>query len=446
MRITLIKPNMGRMMNGVYIDEGRMEPLQLGIIAALTPQDVEVKMYDDRMEEIPYDENTNLVVITVETFTAKRSYEISSEFRKRGVKVIMGGMHPTLYPEEVREHCDSIAKGDAELIWSEIIEDLKSGNLKKEYMGEFGEPQSGVFTRRDIFKGKGYLPFSLIQFSRGCKYGCEFCASSVYFKKNHYCRKVESVVNEIKSQKLKLLFFVDDNIVSDREKAKELFRALIPLKIKWFSQASMDMTEDLELMKLMAESGCLGNVVGFESLNAENLIEVSKTPNINNGKLFREQINIMRDYNLQNWAAFTVGYDHDTKDSIKRTAEFAIKNKFAFAAFNILMPYPNTKLYNKLLEENRLLYDGKWWIHDDYRFNNAAFKPKNMSADELTEAAFQARKMFNSPYSIFTRSLDLKTHMSSLFRYVTYYTYNPLFRKEVYKKQGLIFGKDENKK
>lgn len=441
MRVTFIKPNMGRMMTGSYIDEGRMEPLQLGVLAALTPEDVEIKMYDDRMETIPFDEETDLVAITVETFTAKRSYEISSEYRKRGVKVVMGGMHPTLLPQETELHCDSIVTGDAESVWEEVIRDAEKNSLKKRYTGIFGNVQNGKNTRRDIFKNKGYLPFSLIQFGRGCRYGCEFCASSRYFHKGHYCRKIDDVIKEISEQRLKLLFFVDDNIISDREKAKELFRRLIPLKIKWFSQASIDMVEDLELMKLMNESGCLGNVVGFESINEESLRQVSKEQNYKNFDFYKREIEIMKDYNLQNWAAFTLGYDFDTVDSIKRTTEFAIENKFAFAAFNILMPYPDTAFYKLLENENRLLYDGKWWLHDEYRFNHASFIPKNMTADQLTEAAFEARKEFNSLKSIIYRSFDPKTHMSSIFRYLAYFQYNPLFRKEMYKKQGLKLGK-----
>lgn len=443
MRITLIKPNIGRMLEGTYIDEGRMEPLTLGVLGGLTPSHIDVKMYDDRMEDIPLDEATDLAVITVETFTAKRAYEISAEYRKRGVKVLMGGVHPTLSPAEVSGHADVIVTGDAEYVWDEIIADLEKGSLKPLYEGTFGEPQRDTFPRRDLYKGKGYLPFSLMQFSRGCKYGCEFCASSVFFKKNQYCRRVEAVVEEIKREKMKVVFFVDDNIIADKEKAKELFRALIPLKIKWFSQASLDMTDDLELMDLMTRSGCLGNVIGFESLSASNLASVGKDHNISASREFSRQIEIMRDYHMQNWAAFTLGYDNDNVDTIKRTCDFAIENKFAFAAFNILMPYPNTKFYEALKKEDRLLYEGKWWLHDDYRFNNASFVPRGMTPEQLTQAAFEARKEFNSLGSIFKRSLDTKTHMYSIFRYLTYLTYNPLIRKEVFKKQGMIFGKNK---
>lgn len=448
MKITLIKPNIGRREHSLYVDNASMEPLQLGILAALTPKDIEVVMYDDRLEKIPYDEPTDLVAITVETFTARRSYEISEEYRKRGVKVIMGGMHVKLIPEEVIEHCDSIMIGDAEDKWEEMIEDLKQGKLKKEYHCKpVCIPQKGIITRRDIFEGKKYMPITLLQFSRGCRYSCKYCASSVYFERRHFCRDIDEVIEEIKSQKRKLLFFVDDNIVGDKEKAKELFRRLIPLKIKWVSQGSIDMLEDEELMHLMVKSGCLGHVIGFESIKPESIQVMGKGVNkrfVNDQ--YKEAIRELRKYGLQTWAAFTVGHDTDTVESIKATYEFAKKNKFCFSAYNILMPYPGTPLYEQLKSENRLLYDGKWWLHPEYKFNYASFIPKNMTAPELTEVAFYCRKNFNSIRSVIYRLFEPKTNMRNPIRFFTYIIYNPVFRKEVFEKQGMVFGckeKDE---
>lgn len=442
MKLTLIKPNIGRREHSLYVDEARMEPLQLGILAALTPADVEVVMYDDRMEEIPYDEPTDLVAITVETFTARRAYEISEEFRKRGVKTVMGGMHAMLIPEEVAEHCDCVMVGDAEPVWKEMIEDCRAGRLKTRYDVAQPEcPQMNVITRRDIFEGKGYLPITLLQFSRGCNHSCSFCASSVYFKARHFCRPVEDVIAEIKSQKRKLLFFVDDNIVCNREKAKELFRALIPLKIHWVSQGSMDMLQDPELMELMVKSGCLGLVIGFESISPDCISEMHKYTNKKgSGNMYESEIEQLRQWGLQTWAAFTVGHDGDTLESIRATCDFAIRNKFTFAAFNILMPYPNTPLYRKMEQEGRLLYDGKWWLHEDYRFNYCSIVPKNMTPDELTEISFDCRRRFNSPMSIVKRALEPRTNLRTPYRFGTYLIYNPLFRKEVFKKQGMKFG------
>ena len=441
MKLTLIKPNIGRMEHSLYVDEARMEPLSLGVLAGLTPPEVEVVLYDDRMEAIPYDEPTNLVAITVEAFTARRAYEISAEYRRRGVPVVLGGMHPTLIPNEAAQHADAIYLGDAEFLWAQVIKDAQRGRLQPIYRAKGGKPQSGVFTRRDIFKGKGYLPITLLQFSRGCCFECNFCAVSAYFNQTHYCRNVAEVLQEIERQERRLLFFVDDNILANREAAKHLFRELIPLKVHWVSQASLDMTEDLELMDLMIKSGCLGHVIGFESINPHSLAVMKKVSNLRGDfQNYKTEVQILRDYGLQTWAAFTIGHDHDTLETIERTVEFALENKFPFAAFNVLMPYPNTPLYHQLAAEGRLLYDGRWWLHPEYRFNYAAFRPQRMSAEELTQAGLHARTVFNSPMSMLKRAFDLKTNMRTFYRLSTFLTYAPLFRKEMYKKHGLKFG------
>ncbi|MDR1961762.1 MAG: B12-binding domain-containing radical SAM protein [Gracilibacteraceae bacterium] len=442
MKIALIKPTIGTKSGSLYVDEGRMEPLQLGLIASLIPPGDDVVLYDDRMEQIPFDDPADAVMITTETFTAKRAYEIAAEYAKRKVPVIMGGMHAKLSPEEMAEHCDSLIAGDAENILPQVLEDLKNGALRPVYdCGVADPPQNGSVTRRDIFAGKGYLPVSLLQFSRGCVHGCKYCAGSVYFDKRHYCRRVEDVIAEIKSQKRKLLFFVDDNLIANPEKAKELFRALIPLKINWVSQGTVSMVYDNELMDLIVKSGGLGFVIGFESINPDAISLMGKDVNIKGGAgKYKTEIELLRQWGLQTWAAFTLGHDTDTVESIKQTAEWAIRNKFTFAAFNILMPYPKTPLYEKLAAEGRLLYDGKWWLHDEYRFNHASFLPKNMTPDELTEAAFYCRKKFNSLTAAAYRMFEPQTNMRTLKKLITYWLYNPLFRKEVFKKQGLRLG------
>ena len=441
MHVSFIKPNIGRREHSLYVDEARMEPLMLGVLAGLTPPDVEVVLHDDRMESIPYDKPTDLVAITVETYTARRAYEIADEYRERGVPVILGGMHVTLLPEECAAHADSLFLGDAETLWSQVIEDLKNGGLKKLYDGPPGIGQiGGVLPRREIFKGKGYLPMALMQYSRGCRFACSFCAVSEYFDKKHYIRRIDEVLAEIDAQDRKFIFFVDDNIGSDRKALKELCRELIPMKIHWFSQASLDLTRDAEIMKLMADSGNVGNVTGFESITHASLKESKKSPNIGQFTNYQREIQVLREYGMQTWAAFTLGYDHDTYESIMATMEFALKNRFTFAAFNILMPYPNTPLYRKLEQQCRLLFDGKWWLHPEYRFNQAAYTPVEMSADQLTEACHEARKRFNTIPSLIYRFSDIKTNLKTLWSVAAYWRYTTLFRKEVYKKHGMRFG------
>ena len=441
MKITLIKPTIGRQEHSLYVDEGRMEPLMLGILAGLTPSQHEIVLRDDRMETIPYDEATDLVAITVETYTARRAYEIAKAYRQRGVRVIMGGMHVMLMPQEVLKYTDSIFIGDAETLWEKVLEDAEHNRLQKIYKAPTGVAQmGGVQPRREIYQGKDYLPISLIQFSRGCRFECNFCAVSKYFKKKHYVRRIDEVLEEIESQKRKFIFFVDDNIGSHRQAFKELCRELVPMKVNWVSQASLDITHDKEAMSLMAKSGGIGNVIGFESITLESLKNAKKFSNLSGFSNYKREIEVLREHGMQTWAAFTLGYDNDTYDSIMATMEFARKNKFTFAAFNILTPYPNTDFYHGLEKEGRLLYDGEWWLHPEYRFNNAAFVPKNMTPDELTRACHEARTQFNSIPSLLYRFSDLKTNLKSLWRASNYLRYATLFRKEVHKKHSMRFG------
>jgi radical SAM superfamily enzyme YgiQ (UPF0313 family) len=441
MKVTFIKPNIGRREHSLYVDEARMEPLMLGVLAGLTPPDVECVLYDDRMESIPYDEATDLVAITVETYTARRAYEIADEYRIRGVPVILGGMHVMLIPEEARLHADSIFIGDAETTWHEVIADARQHKLKPQYYGPPGPAQiGGVMPRRDLYKGKGYLPMSLMQFTRGCRFACKFCAVTQYFDKKHYLRRIDEVVEEIGLQERKFLFFIDDNIASNRPALKELCHALIPLNVGWISQASLDVTQDREMMKLLERAGNWGNVMGFESITQASLKETKKSPNLPRFSHYENEVRILQEHGMQTWAAFTLGYDHDTLDSIKRTVDFALQSKFTFAAYNILMPYPGTPLYKMLADQNRLLFGNKWWLHPDYRFNQAAYEPALMTANELTDACHSARKRFNTPSALIQRFSDWKTNLRSAQRALSFWKYTLLFRKEVYKKHGMRFG------
>ena len=443
MKLILIKPNIGRREHSLYVDHGRMEPLMLAVIASYTPPDVEVVLYDDRMEPIPFDDAkpTDLVAITVETYTARRAYEIADAYRARGVPVILGGIHVNFLPEEARPHADSLFLGDAETLWPQVVEDAKAQRLRPEYKAEPGIGQiGGVLPRRDIFKGKGYLPMSLMQFSRGCRFACHFCAVSSYFDKKFYLRKIDEVLKEIEAQDRKFLFFIDDNIASDRYALKEFCHALTPMKVQWISQMSLDVTHDPELMKLLERSGHWGSVMGFESITLKSLRESKKSPNIPGFSDYRREVQALKDHGMLTWAAFTLGYDNDTEESIHRTMEFALENKFAFAAFNILMPYPATPLYRKLEEEGRLLYGGKWWLHPDYRFNQAAYVPANMSPQELTDACHRARGQYNALPGLLRRMSDWQSTARSAFRMASFIRYAWLFRQEVYRKHGMRFG------
>jgi len=442
MRIIMIRPNIGMLevKNGIDVpfdDKGRMEPLQLGVLAGLTPDDIEVILFDDRVEVIDYDEPADLIAISVEIFTARRAYEIADEFRKRNKTVILGGVHASTMPNESALHADCVIVGDAENIWLQVLDDFKTNNLKPLYISEKGPPHPGRVARRSIYDGKKYLPVSLLQFGRGCPYTCSFCSTGLYFGGKQYSRKVDEVIYEIQSQGRKFLFFVDDNIIGDKEMAKKLFKALVPLKIRWIGQASIDMTEDPELMELIQQSGCIGLIVGFESYTPEGLKAYSKTQN--NSSNYDEQIKIIRKHKIHIWAAFLLGHDEETAETLQETLDFAIRKKFSFAAFNILMPYPKTEMFKMLESEKRLLYDGKWWLSKDYRFNYAAYIPKKISQEELTRICFEMRQQYNSVSQIIKRMLA-RHNLLNLGTWRLLWQMVWLFRRETFKKQGMRLG------
>lgn len=445
MKITFIKPNMGLVYGKPYYDRGRMEPLTFAVLAGQTPPEHECVLWDDRFEAVPYDDPTDLVAINTEIYTARRAYEIADHYRARGVQVILGGYHTTMMPRESLEHADAVCIGDAEEVWPRIVHDAERRQLRETYLGIACGGRGrirGVRTRWEIFEGKSYLPVRLTQFSRGCPNWCEYCATGNIYQRTHRCRPVSQVVRELRRDGHKFVFFVDDNIIADRESSMELFKAIIPLKIRWFSQADINFASDPELMDLMLESGCSGLVVGFESLDPKNLEQMKK--NCNFGRHGFEGYDVAVDNikraGLLIWAAFLLGYDNETVESIRATVDWCLEKKFAFAAFNILMPYPATPFYARMKREGRLRYDGKWWLHDDYRFGYAGIEPKNMSAEELSNACLDARLSHNTIYQILRRSTDRRTHMKDFWSFVTYFAYNPLFRDEMLKKHGMMLG------
>jgi radical SAM superfamily enzyme YgiQ (UPF0313 family) len=439
MKLTLIRPCMGARER--RYQEQRMEPLQLAVLASLTPPDVETTLFDERLESVRFDTPADLVAITVETFTARRAYEIADEYRLRGVPVILGGLHPTLVPEEAAGHADSVYTGDAEDLWGQVIEDARQGRLRPRYDARRGFFRAGLVTDRSLLKCKRYLPISLVQFGRGCPFNCTFCATGAFFSRHHECRGIVDVIDELRAlDPRKFVILVDDNLVAEPKPAKEFFRLLKPLRLRWAAQVSANVAQDPELLELMAEAGCYGFLVGFESLHADTLLAMKKNQNLVGFDRYRRHVELFRQYGFMIWAAFTLGHDSDTLERIEETTEFAIENRFAFAAFNILIPYPGTRLYASLAEQGRLLYDGAWWLHPDYRFNYAAFRPQQMTADELTAAVFRAQERFYSYPSILRRGFDFRTNMGSPAKFLIHFPYNVMFRKTVYDIQGMQFG------
>lgn len=434
MIVTFIYPAVGNKTNEKYISSWKMRPLPIMTLAALTPEDIEVKFFDDRLEAIDYEHATDLVAINIEAYSALRAYSIAEKFAARGIPVIFGGYHATLMPDEVNEKGFSVLVGEAETIWGDVISDVKQKKIKKRYTAS-SHPKFGyIFPRNDIIQGKKYTPLTLIETSRGCVFACNFCSISQFFRQNYSVRTIDSIIKEIEYNKSKHVFFVDDNIVADPVRAKALFKALIPLKIKWMGQFSLNMANDDELLKVMKASGCIGVLIGFESMKVENLKSMGKAWNANVD--YALPLKKLRDNGLCIYGTFLFGYDHDDAESFELTYEFAKKHNFFFTAFNHLQPFPGTKHYETLEREGRLIYS-KWWLDPNYQYGKIVFNPKLMSADELETKCIEYRSKFYSYSSIFKRALDFKTNSSSLFLTGVFLTQNILARKEVYEKWGL---------
>ena len=431
--ITFIRPNMSDMRSS-----DAMEPMVFAILASRTPPDIEVVLHDDRLSPIPYDDPTDLVAMTVETFTARRAYQIATTFRERGVPVVMGGYHPTFVPEEALRFADAVVIGDAEGLWEQVVSDARRGALRRCYR-DAGQPSlRGLKPDRTIFRGKQYAPVSLVQFGRGCRFACDFCSIHAFYGSNLRQRPVREVVAEIETLDRRHIFFVDDNIFVDVPRAEQLFRALIPLGIRWSCQVSIDVARNDSLLDLMQRSGCTTAVVGFESLDARNLAQMKKKWNLKYAD-YATSIRKLHDHGVMIYGTFVFGYDHDTVDAFEASVDFALRSKFFLANFNPLTPTPGARLYDRLLAERRLIHD-RWWLDPSYRYGHATFQPRGMTPEELTDGCFWARRQFNRYSSIWRRVFDTRTNCRSPYRLGLYLAANLISRREILKKQDRHLG------
>ncbi len=430
MKLTIIHPCIGRKPGQKYIRTWQMEALPAATLAGLTPKDVEVRFYDDRMEKIPFDEKTDLVAISVETYTAKRAYQIATEFRKRHVPVVMGGFHATLCPDEVAQYAEAVVCGEAETLWPRVIDDARHGKLEKVYRQSIRPTLDGLKPDRSIFRGKRYLPIGLVEAGRGCHFKCDFCAVQTVFKATQTRRPADTIIAEIEQVKpeRKLFFFVDDNITSNMEQAKEFFRALIPLGVRWVSQSSINAAHDEEFLELLVRSGCKGVLIGFESLDPANLKDMNKSFNTMRGGFEKALANLRR-HQVRVYGTFIFGYDRDTSESFHNTVEFAKEHALYIAAFNHLTPFPGTPLYRRLQDEGRLLYEN-WWLDDRYSYNRIPFQPRGMTPEMLQHNCLEARREFYSWRSIFQRSFD-RVNRSDWFMWRNFYLINAMHRTDV---------------
>jgi radical SAM superfamily enzyme YgiQ (UPF0313 family) len=411
-----------------------MEPLVFAILRRLTPMDVETLLVDERVEAVDPLAAVDLVAMTVETHTALRAYQLAADFHRRGIPVVMGGHHPTLLPEEALRHADAVVVGDAEGVWPELLADFRAGRLRRLYRSAGGAGAVSVAPDRSIFAGKPYLRIGLVQHGRGCPYACDFCSVSAFYGGRLKHRPAGQVAAEIAQLGQRNLFLVDDNLLADPCRTEELLRALVPLRVRWTCQVSLEVAADEGVLDLLAKSGCTVALIGFESLDRRNLEQMGKGVNIAGGD-YAAAVERFRQRGIMVYGTFLFGYDHDTPAAIEAALEFAIRNRLCLANFNPLTPFPGTPLFERLQGEGRLLHD-RWWLDPDYRYGQALFRPRGMTAEALEAGCFRARREFHRVASILRRGADRRANGRNPAALALFLAANLVSRREILRKQG----------
>ncbi|GDY12340.1 B12-binding domain-containing radical SAM protein [Planctomycetota bacterium] len=403
--VTFVHPCVGRRAGDrTYIRTWSMEPLPVATLAALLPAAVGRRFFDDRIEVIDIDAPTDLVAISVETYTARRAYQIASDYRRRGVPVVMGGFHATLRPDEVGRFADSVVVGEAEALFPQVVDDWRHGCGQRLYKAAKRPTALRVVPDRSILRGKPYLPITLVETARGCRFRCDFCAITAAFAASQIRRDPGEVVAELRRLRRpgRMVFFIDDNIVSDLDGAKALFRALAGQGIRWVGQASMTVAADDEALALMRASGCQGILIGIESLDEGQLRGMNKGFNLLNGGPLAA-IRRLHQHSIRVYGTFLAGYDGDSPATIERAVAFAEEQGLFIAAFNHLTPFPGTPLYDRLERAGRLRFPA-WWLDPHYRYGMVPFTPVGFSPEELEQRCIAARRRFYRWGSILSRA------------------------------------------
>ncbi len=336
-------------------------PLTLPYLAALTPKEWEVKLIDEQIEDIDFNEKADVVAITTWTINSFRAYDIADRFRKRNIPVIMGGPHIYFHSDEALKHCDAVCIGEAEYVWKEMLEDCAAGRLKKIYKADrFHDLKDLPFPRYDLLKDKinryGIIKTYSVQTSRGCPFKCEFCSERFYLGTTYRYRPVEEVIEEIRYLKklgARYIFFADSNFAGKLSHTMELIEALIPLKIRWSTLWSLYLCKNKELMDLAKRSGLLHVNMGMESIDERTLKGMNKKAN--RVSEYKEILENLRKREISYSLNFIFGWDTETPDIFKATLQFLLENKVPAAYFNILTPHKGTPLYERMKREGRII-------------------------------------------------------------------------------------------
>ena len=399
MKIKLIQPAMKPRPMDTKLKTRMAPSLGLLTIANLTPKDHEVVIENENIEKIDFNSPVDLVGITVTVDVMNRAIEIAKEFQRRGVSVVAGGIHITAEPEKAVEYFDAICVGMAERVWGKILEDKEKNSLKKVYYDM--ERMTGdeiVSPKYKIIDNKKYLYTNIVSTSRGCPFKCDFCYNSCKGTiKTYINRPIEDVIEDIKVLKTRHIMFIDDNFIGNPKWTKEFLKAIKPLKLKWNAAVSSNIVDMPDLLDEMKESGCQSLFIGFESINSKSIDTVHKVQN--SVSKYERLVDEIHKRGIMINASFVFGLDEDDCSVFKNTLDWIVKNKIETVTSHILTPYPGTKLYSSLLEENRIVD----FNLSNYNTAHVVYKPKKISAEELYEGYLRIYKEIYSFKNIIKR-------------------------------------------
>jgi radical SAM superfamily enzyme YgiQ (UPF0313 family) len=360
-------------------------------VAASMPPDVETRILDEDVEPVDFDADADLVGLSFMTYNAPRAYAIADEFRRRGRTVVVGGYHPSFLPDEAARHADAVCIGEAEGLVPAMIADFKAGRLAPRYSSPPVELRGLPVPNRALVRGEAYITPDALQATRGCPYACTFCSVTAFARHRFRTRPVDEVVDEARGLG-RWLLFMDDNIIGDRDYAKQLFAGLAPLRRHWFSQCGLAIADDPELLRLAARSGCGGLFIGFESLADGNLQAWRKTTN--RARDYVRAVGRLHEAGIGVYAGFMFGMDEDRPDVFRRTLEFLEEARVDALQATILTPFPGTPLFDAMEAAGRIRT--RDWAH--YDFGHVVFEPEHLSPDLLRAGhAWVQRRFYSWP-------------------------------------------------
>ncbi|MCX6667982.1 MAG: radical SAM protein [Euryarchaeota archaeon] len=392
MKILLIQPYAGyekpNLLMKLSANLPALPNLTLQQLAGICPDEYEIQAVDEnRGSKIDFNEEYDIIAISCRTATAPRAYEIADEFRRRGIKVVLGGYHPSALPEEAKQHADAVVIGEAEISFAKVIEDIKKRNLKQFYQSGLVDPKLIPPPRRDIIDY--YLSIAAVEATRGCPVNCDFCFVHKVKGKIHRKRPLENVIDEMKTIKQKNIMFFDASLTTNPPYTKTLFKSMIELNKRFTCYGNVNvLAKDDEFLKLASDAGCMGWCIGFESISQNILKSIGKTTN--KVEDYKNAVKKIKDYNMNITGSFIFGFDDHVTDTFKETMEMIKQLDIDMACFNVLTPFPGTPLFERIKNEKRIAsYD---WAR--YTCAQTVFQPKNMTEKELYDGTIWVLKDF----------------------------------------------------